>query len=68
MYEIEKSVPVAASRATKYPFKMMEVGDSFLIPKDEIVTPNQAHSAAKSAGVKVRTRMEKGGMRVWRIS
>lgn len=74
-YVIEKGVPVArANAAEKYPFNDMEVGDSFLVPKDK---GNHVRNAASKHGTYggkkfiTRARNEKdhgeSGMRVWRI-
>ena len=68
---IEKGVPVPASSAGRpntYPFKEMEVGDSFFVPNPKYAG---VYSSAKLAGVKVTSRRvnENGtdGLRVWRI-
>lgn len=42
-FEVEKSIPVPASRAqeTPYPFDSMAIGDSFLIPYPEDATESE---------------------------
>lgn len=32
MYKIEKGVPAPEGKESKYPFRAMEVGDSFFVP------------------------------------
>ena len=72
-FEIDKSVPLPANKSGKpgkYPWREMEVGDSFFIP-------DMAHSninvppALKANGFKIATRRETqndvAGIRVWRI-
>ncbi len=67
--KIQKGVPIPTSKiAKRYPFKDMEVGDSFLTD-----APQQWASAAaivhgKRVGQKFTTRVENGGTRVWRIA
>ena len=73
-YKIEKHIPVAppwnAQRRSKYPFKDMEVGDSFFVPEDAATRAAiylAAHKAEKEhAGKKFQATAVEGGMRVWR--
>lgn len=73
MYPIDKGIPIPKINhdkpSTTYPFKEMNVGDSFLIPDGE--KKSTARSAAliiaKRMGIKVLTRKIEGGLRVWRI-
>ncbi len=46
MFDVDKSVPVAGSR-TAWPFKTMDVGDSFALPADAVLI----HKARMAAGV-----------------
>ena len=76
-FKVEKGVPIPSikqkakrkKRESKYPFKKMNIGDSFLMKKR--VAPNASsaiYTAAKAAGVNIRVRKdEKGNVRVWRI-
>jgi hypothetical protein len=73
-YTIEKGVPISpqkrpgAGRKSKYPFRDMEVGDSFMEPG---VAPKAARCAACRSGrrlnKKFMTRTVEGGVRVWRV-
>ena len=73
-YEIEKNVPIEGKkRLSKYPFDKMEVGDSFLVPKEDY---NNIHSMRAALfytikkvdpNMKISTRTVEGGIRVWRI-
>lgn len=75
-FKIEKSVPVPASlagRRAKYPWRDMDVGDSFFVPLngEQRLTDlrSQVSRAAYSAFGKggSATRQEGNGVRVWRI-
>lgn len=69
--KVDKNIPITPNRGgrggTKYPFRKLEVGDSFFVPKKS----GGMHKAAHSVGIKIATRMveEKGvrGVRIWRI-
>ena len=73
MFKIEKNFPIPESgvgRPVKYPFGIMDVGDSFFVPK-----PNRISSAASHFGKRNNKKfrslpvVEDGieGTRVWRI-
>lgn len=71
MYEIEKNVPVprGTQGGVVYPFREMQPGDSFFVPKEK------AESAKRSAYLwggrhtaKMTTRSADGGVRIWRVS
>lgn len=71
-FKIEKAVPRSTSRARvkgTFPFKDMEVGDSFLIPvEDKAEAPKlrmRLYQAAWRANIKVSTETVAGGIRVW---
>lgn len=71
MKEIEKGVPIPidAGRgrgARKYPFRSMEVGDSFLIAfKDQ----KAIYASAMNQGAKITCqKQDDGSVRVWRIA
>ena len=78
-YKIEKDIPMPMGkspnpkgrpRSSKFPFKDMEVGDSFLIsdPKDFIPSLNgQLQNVSFRLGMKVRTKKTSKGLRVWRV-
>ena len=78
IHEIEKGIEVPfGNRRTVYPFKEMEVGDSFLVtPADyeELRTvarriPPSANRFGKNHNMKFSIRLMKkeNGIRVWRV-
>src|SRR5208282_5891176 len=80
MLTIEKGVPLPAaqetvSKATRYPFDVMSVGDSFLVRREEglsnrklmqRVSPAASRHASKN-GRKYALRIVEDGVRVWRV-
>ena len=75
MYKIETGIPIPKARS-KYPFKDMEVGDSFFIPKLDAnlykmsaTVASSARMWAKKNGVeyKFKTQINEDGVRVFRI-
>jgi hypothetical protein len=66
MYKIEKGVLLAKS---KYPFRQMEIGDSFFVENGNgrILRP-AASNAGLAAGRKYTVRKVDGGYRVWRTA
>lgn len=65
---IDKNIPIPRSRG-KYPFREMEVGDSFLCPKGSEKT---IYSAAGQATTRIKgrrfiVRKTEDGFRVWRV-
>jgi hypothetical protein len=83
-YKIEKGVPVppivrkGVTHKTKYPWREMEVGDSFFVPRPDgkdVKIMQTCFSGKKRAarfGIRTKTRQwtENGvlGIRVWRIA
>ena len=78
MYEIDKGVEIPPPNTTNgsrriYPFREMEIGDSFLVPVDGDKKLQQARigSAASYYGKRNNkrfvTRTVDGGARVWRV-
>lgn len=68
---IEKGIPLFESRGawTKYPWREMSVGDSFLTRNVSINTVSACASAAKRAtGYNFVCRTVEGGVRVWRTA
>ena len=67
-FKIEKAVPVppkkGGGRAPKYPYRDLEVGDSFFVPG---IKTTGASDAGKRLGLKFTQRRVDGGMRVWRV-
>lgn len=70
MYKLEKSVPIPESGApTKYPFKVMAVGDSFSVPREGGANlRNAASQAARKNGRKFTVRSLGEEVRCWRVS
>ena len=66
---IEKGIPVPTNgRRAKWPWKDMEIGDSFLIPdaKQKNVQP-MASIAGSRLSRRFIARQADGGVRVWRV-
>lgn len=69
--QLDRGVPIPEQRRRKsYPFRDMEVGDSFFATETSIVRIHAAARNYKGVRVTCRTRIENGekGVRVWRIS
>lgn len=76
MYEIEKGVPIPddpRGRRGKYPFKDMEVGDSFFVSCDDEKRKKTVRNSIyasrwrREKGYKFKCSLEKEGIRVWRV-
>lgn len=73
---IERGIPVPQPRGgrAKYPWRDMQVGDSFYIEassdkrRAQRAVSNCAVSAGRRIGAKFSTRFVDGGIRVWRVS
>lgn len=74
MFEIEKNVPFPHKKHSRYPWKQMEIDDSFLVP----CTPQDLKKifsslssckrhASRVTGWKFVTRSSIHGIRVWRV-
>lgn len=72
--EIEKGIPIplyAGQRGTaaKYPWKDMNVGDSFFVEGADTKQMSSAvYGVSKRTGFKFACRSVDGGTRVWRIA
>jgi hypothetical protein len=72
-FEIEKNVPVPPPRRVpgqyKYPFRELEVGDSFFVP-EAVADINKVQASAGEARRKTKWRFSvrrvEGGCRAWR--
>jgi hypothetical protein len=65
-FRIEKNIPVPPARGNPiYPWKHMDIGDSFLVEK---ANATNLHYAAKRSGIKIRIRKTDFGIRVWRVA
>lgn len=78
LYKIEKGIEIVRKKTitNRFPFEKMDIGDSFLIPKndqDPLKARASIYAAVKSFNTfnskthKVSSRVEEGGLRVWRI-
>lgn len=71
MYSIEKGIeiPKSQKKNLKYPFRNMEIGDSFFVEKDRRLAAYSIVSqfARQNPPMKFTTRVVDGGVRVWRI-
>ena len=72
MYTIEKGVPVPKrkTRANKYPFESMQVGDSFFAPVSWQALYNNSNYFRKTRNLtdwKFKAAYEMGGARIWRV-
>lgn len=69
-YVIEKDVPIPGGFCYRYPFKQMEIGDSFLIGNDETMA-SRVRSAgcnySKKHNKKFTVRKCLDGYRIWRV-
>lgn len=67
MYEIEKGVPIAKTRAPKYPLREMQVGDSFVVATER--ERKSAISLAYISKIPVRSHKQQDGtIRIWRAA
>ncbi len=65
--KIEKNIPIPSKGDSKYPFKEMKKGDSFLGPN----TPSfrtTGYISARKLKFKIRFKKEGDMVRVWRIT
>ncbi len=83
MFEIEKGVPIPAARPagkggrdSKYPFRELETGDSFVVPINgdaaearrlRVNLMTRCNKYGKSMGRRFTTRLVPEGVRVWRV-
>ena len=75
MFKVESDIPVPpkvmGTKAKKYPWDDMEVGDSFFVPnppghkRNPLYTSAQGRNAQATA--KYSCRAESDGVRVWRV-
>lgn len=78
MFEIEKDIPLMkrerhGGRKTEFPFRDMQVNDSFLVPagegdrKTRMAVSAAANYYGKRYGATYAVRAVEGGVRVWRV-
>ena len=65
---VEKNIPIPPEKKRNvYPYKSMEVGESFFIPTGKIqIVCNANYRTGKQLGKKFIARKESEGVRVWR--
>jgi hypothetical protein len=70
-FKIEKAIPVPAidrKQRTIYPFREMEVGDSFFVKDGDVKRiGGSARQSGHHHNRKYATRKVEGGVRVWRV-
>lgn len=68
--KIEKNITMPGKKNAKYPWKEMEIGDSFVVPSDKGARfAGQAHAASKALGRAFAVRqMPDRSYRCWRIA
>jgi hypothetical protein len=71
MFQIEKNVGIPERRKprpTVWPFTLMEVGDSVLVPAEKITAARTiVGQTTRRHNMRFLTRSVDGGLRVWRI-
>jgi hypothetical protein len=66
--EINKDVPLPIPKR-RYPYGLMEVGESFLVQDGKLqIVCNANYRAGKKLGRKFIARREERGVRVWRVN
>jgi hypothetical protein len=72
MFEVEKGVPLPEVRqsGSVYPFRLMEIGDSFVVTDEDVVKNARAaaYVYSKRSGHKFACRRVDKGWRFWRVS
>ena len=71
-YKIKRGIRMPRRERNSYPFREMEIGDSFLVPRSEVVNANRVRSAAthfwrRTSVAQFKVVTEKDGYRVFRI-
>jgi hypothetical protein len=66
--EVEKNIPIPPEKKRNvYPYKILEVGESFFVPTGKIqIVCNANYRTGKQLGKKFIARKESEGVRVWR--
>lgn len=73
MYKIDKNIPIPSKYSkgikTKYPWRELEVGDSFFVEnRTSTQMINTSKNTSKNSGHKYVCRKEGNGCRVWRVA
>jgi hypothetical protein len=71
-FKVERGIPIPPmphpGRPYKYPWRLLEVGDSFFVPEGNLKTLRSAwKEASKRLGFRCSYRQEEGGIRIWRV-
>lgn len=73
-FKIDKGIPIPPDnqKMTKYPWREMEVGDSFFMPVEPSKSRNKVASGLLTTArfykpLKFKTAQNSNGVRVWRI-
>lgn len=66
-YQIEKGIPMPIKN-NRYPWHLMEVGDSFAVPAETANIYSAASAQNKRGAAKFRACKTDGGFRVWRTA
>jgi hypothetical protein len=72
-YKLTKKIPIPDKKRNSYPFRKMDVGDSFLVPFDNVRDQNNIRSAAshfarRTGLAQFTITVEQHGYRVFRIA
>ncbi len=68
-FNVEKNIPVATTRTSKYNVPQMEIGDSIGVPKHFKSAHGAIKKALKLRGEKSTSRIQPdGSIRIWRIA
>lgn len=69
--KIEKGIPIPPKRrspvANRYPWRNMEIGDSFYADVDVLQVQSNAYQTGKALGRRFFVKQQGSGVRVWRI-
>ena len=73
-FKIEKEIPIPKKiggngRLSKYPYKDMDIGDSFFVEKQGVrgKAVQSGYHFARKHGKKFTARPVEGGVRIWRV-
>lgn len=66
--KIDRGIPIPPARRCLYPWREMEVGDSFLMPGAPRQVANQISKAGRYYQRKFSYRKTAEGIRVWRVA
>lgn len=78
-YKVDKGIPMERKKHVfaRFPFDKMKIGDSFFVPKEDqnpegvgasIYSAANSYNRFHGTKIRVSTRKQEGGVRVWRIA